>query len=69
MYLCYLTECKDGFYGLACTSACGKCKNLPCDKDDGECLAGGCTAGYHGVKCQQSKSVWYCSYHGITLFT
>lgn len=62
IYNCYfIIVCPDDRYGHRCLELCGYCKGRePCNKVTGHCNAG-CSSGYNGTYCKQSKwEVVYC---------
>lgn len=55
------TECSPGSYGANCLQKCGQCRgNSTCNMFDGSC-PDGCSAGYIGSLCSESKYIFYDS--------
>ncbi|XP_052264283.1 uncharacterized protein LOC127867271 isoform X2 [Dreissena polymorpha] len=45
------SDCADGTFGVACDGRCYCVDGVACEKDTGECPAGGCSPGYKGPQC------------------
>lgn len=52
-------ECKDGFYGQNCSTACGNCANSAvCNKDNGTCPTG-CQENWEKPLCDGKNEVLF----------
>ena len=55
LYFGCFTECDNYMFGQDCARECGNCvNNDTCHHINGSCL-NGCTAGFHGLNCNQGN--------------